>query len=121
MTHSAPAWRAEYERIYGAPVTFDAPWNAVLLDEKWLNHKIATQPRYVFGILSVHADALLKNLENSKTARGRVGSLLMPILHKGEANMEAIALNHHAARQFVKRSQDSYLVEKGGDSTPGEH
>ena len=91
VTHSAPAYRGEYERIYGAPVTFDAGWNAVLLDEKWMSHKISVQPRYVFGILSEHADALLRTLENSKTVRGRVESLLMPTLHKGEANMDAIA------------------------------
>src|SRR5450432_3156370 len=51
VSHPAPAHRAEYERVYGAPVTFGADWNAVLLDEKWLSHKISVQPRYVFGIL----------------------------------------------------------------------
>jgi hypothetical protein len=91
VTHSAPAYRAEYERIYGAPVTFDAGWNAVLLDEKWMNHKVSVQPRYAFGILSERAEALLKELEQSKTTRGRVESLLMPILHTGNASMNAIA------------------------------
>jgi AraC-like DNA-binding protein len=103
VTHPAPAYRAEYERIYGAPVTFEAAWNAVQLDEKWLTHKISVQPRYVFGILSEHADALLKSLENSKTTRGRVESLLMPILHKGEANMDAIADKMGVSRQTLFR------------------
>jgi len=103
VTHKAPAYRAEYERIYGAPVTFEAEWNAVLMDEKWMTHKIAVQPRYVFGILSEHADALLKSLENSKTVRGRVESLLMPILHKGEANMDAIAEKIGLSRQTLFR------------------
>jgi AraC-like DNA-binding protein len=103
VTHKAPAYRAEYERIYGVPVTFEAEWNAVLMDEKWMTHKIAVQPRYVFGILSEHADALLKSLENSKTVRGRVESLLMPILHKGEANMDAIAGKMGLSRQTLFR------------------
>jgi AraC-like DNA-binding protein len=103
VTHSAPAYRAEVERIYGAPVTFDAAWNAVLLDEKWLSHKISVQPRYVFGILSEHADALLKALANSKSARGRVESLLMPILHKGEASMDAVADKLGLSRQTLFR------------------
>jgi len=103
VTHSAPVYRAEYERIYGAPVTFDAAWNAVLLDEKWLSHKISVQPRYVFGLLSEHADALLKSLENSKTTRGRVESLLMPILHKGEANIDVIAAKMELSRQTLFR------------------
>ena len=84
-------------------MTFDAGWNAVLLDEKWMSHKIAVQPRYVFGVLSEHADALLKSLENSKSARGRVESLLMPILHKGDASMDAIAGKMGISRQTLFR------------------
>ncbi len=103
VTHKAPAYRAEYERTYGVPVTFEAEWNAVLMDEKWMTHKIAVQPRYVFGILGEHADVLLKSLENSKTVRGRVESLLMPILHKGEANMDAIAEKIGLSRQTLFR------------------
>jgi AraC-like DNA-binding protein len=103
VTHKAPAYRAEYERIYGAPVTFEAEWNAVLMDEKWLKHKIAVQPRYVFGILSEHADALLRSLENSKSTRGRVESLLMPILHKGDASIETIAEKMGFSRQTLFR------------------
>jgi AraC-like DNA-binding protein len=103
VTHSAPAYRVEVERVYGAPVTFDAGWNAVLLDEKWLSHKISVQPRYVFGILSEHADALLKALANSKSARGRVESLLLPVLHKGEASMDAVADKMGLSRQTLFR------------------
>ena len=45
-------------------------------------------PRYVFGVLSGRADALLKELEAPKTMRGRVESLLVPILHTGDASIE---------------------------------
>jgi len=107
VTHPAPAYRAEYERIYGCPVTFDAKWNGILLDTKWMSHRISVQPRYVFGILSEHADALLKELENSKSTRGRVESLLMPILHKGEASMDAIADKMAVSRQTLFRQLKS--------------
>jgi AraC-like DNA-binding protein len=103
VTHPAPAYRAEYERIYGAPVTFDANWNAILLEEKWLSHPISVQPRYVFGLLTDYADALLNNLENSKTVRGRVESLLLPILHKGEASMDTVAAKLGQSRQTLFR------------------
>ena len=103
VTHKAPAYSAEYERIFGAPVTFGAEWNAIQLDEAWLGHKISVQPRYAFGILSEHADALLRSLENSKSTRGRVESLLMPILHKGEANIESVAQKMQISRQTLFR------------------
>jgi AraC-like DNA-binding protein len=103
VTHSAPAYRAEYEHILGAPVAFDSGENAILIDEVWMNHRIALQPRYVFGILSEHADALLKSLESSKSVRGRVESLLMPILHTGDVSMGMIAGRLGLSRQTLLR------------------
>jgi AraC-like DNA-binding protein len=103
VTHKAPVYRDEYERIYGAPVIFESDWNAVEIEPRWLDHKIAVAPRYVFGILTERADALLKELENSKSARGRVESLLMPILHTGSASMDAIASKMGLSRQTLFR------------------
>jgi AraC-like DNA-binding protein len=103
VTHAAPSYRDEVERVFGAPVTYEAARNAVLMDEKWMSHRIQLQPRYVFGILSEHADALLRSLENSKTARGRVESLLIPILHTGDASMDIIAAKMALSRQTLFR------------------
>lgn len=103
VTHPAPAWRDEYERIYGAPVTFDAEENALLVDPVWFNHRIQLQPRYAFGVLSEHADALLRSLASSKTMRGRVESLLMPVLHTGKASVEQVAGKLGVSRQTLFR------------------
>jgi AraC-like DNA-binding protein len=103
VTHPAPAYREEYERVCEAPVTFESGWNAMRLDEPRLTDRIADQPRYAFGILSEHAEALLRSLESSKTARGRVESLLMPILHKGEASLDRVAKEMGFSRQTLYR------------------
>ena len=55
------------------------------------------------GILSAHADALLTRLENSKTMRGRIESVLMPLLHTGEANMETVTSRLGISRQTLFR------------------
>ena len=91
FAHAAPAWRAEHDRIFQCPVTFGAVRNAMRMEPSLATHKVALQPRYAFGVLSAHAERLLKELAASKTVRGRVESLLMPILHTGEANMDGIA------------------------------
>lgn len=91
VTHAAPAHAAEYEKVFGAPTRFGAGWNAMRIDESWLAHRVQRQPRYVFGILGGHAEMLLRELEESKSVRGRVEKLLMPILHTGEAGMARIA------------------------------
>src|SRR5215469_4910495 len=91
VTHSAPAYRDEYERVLRAPVTFDAPRNALLLDPSVLTQKVAVQPRYAFGIFAEHADTLLETLRSSKTMRGRVEGSLVSILHTGDASIEHVA------------------------------
>ena len=103
VTHAAPAYRAEYDRVFRVPVVFESGKNALLIDEAWLSHKIALQPRYVFGILSERADALIKSLEDSKTTRGRVEALLMPVLHTGDVSMDTIAGKLAMSRQTLFR------------------
>lgn len=103
VTHPDPGHRDEYERIFRCPVVFDAPWNAMRVDPRLIHHRISMHPRYVFGILTQHADALLRELENSKSLRGRVEGLLMPILHKGDVGMDAIAETLAMSRQTLFR------------------
>ena len=91
FTHADPGYRSAYERIFGTHVVFEAGRNAILVDATWPARKLAPQPRYVFGVLSRHADALLAGLASSKTMRGQVESLLLPILHTGDIGKEAMA------------------------------
>jgi AraC-like DNA-binding protein len=103
FTHADPGYRSEYERILGAPVSFGCDENAMLLEQRFMNHPIALQPRYVFGILSDHALALLRSLEESDSLRAQVESLLMPVLHTGQASMEAVAGRLGMSRQTLFR------------------
>lgn len=103
FTHAEPAYRAEYDRIFQVPLVFGSHRNALLLDAAWLQEGVALAPSYVFGILSAHAEALLKSLDGSKTLRGRVESLLMPILHTGDASIEMIAGQLGLSRQTLFR------------------
>ena len=103
FTHPEPAHRAEYERIFRAPITFGAKWNAMLVDGSFLSLKQPPVSRYVFGALSERAEALLKSLGASKTARGKVEALLIPSLHAGNPNIERIAAEMGISRQTLYR------------------
>jgi AraC-like DNA-binding protein len=103
VTHADPGYRAEYERIFRAPVVFGSDRNAFLIDMAWTARPVERLPRYAFGVLTEHADALLASLESSKSTRGRVESLLMPVLHTGEASMDAIASQLGLSRQTLFR------------------
>jgi AraC-like DNA-binding protein len=103
VTHKEPDYRAEYDRILKAPITFDAEWNALAIDEAWLTARIPTANPYVFGIFSAHAEALLKELKESETVRGKVESLLIPVLHKGDLGMERLARQMGVSRPTLYR------------------
>ena len=103
FTHQEPSYRAEYDRVFGVPLVFGSQMNALLMDEEFLSIRLPRTNRYVFGVLSERAEALLKSLEGSRSTRGRVESLLMRILHTGEASMDVIAGKLGLSRQTLFR------------------
>jgi AraC-like DNA-binding protein len=104
VTHPRPAHAADYERVFQTPVRFDSDRNAMRMDERIVSHRVGLLPRYAFGVLTEHADSLLKQLEASETMRGRVEHQLLPVLHKGEASMEAVAEKIGVNRQALYRA-----------------
>lgn len=107
VTHPAPIYRAEYDRIFQCPVTFSSGWNAMRLDPRVATWPVALQPRYVFGVLTQRADGLLQELEEQKTVRGRVEAVLLPLLHTGEVTADEVARALGFSRQTLFRKLKS--------------
>ncbi len=103
FTHAEPGHAADYARVLKVPVTFGSDRNAIMIDPSWLSIELHNPNRYVFGVLSDHADRLLKSLEDTQTVRGRVEALLIPVLHKGDIGMETIATQLGLSRQSLYR------------------
>lgn len=103
FTYKEPSYRAEYDRIFGVPLFFESHMNALLIDEAILNLKLPRTNPYLSEILSARAEELLKSLESSKTTRGRVENLLIPILHTGDMSIAAIAGKLGLSRQTLFR------------------
>lgn len=91
VTHPAPPYAADCERILQCPVTFSARRNALQISPFWLTHTFDDSSRYVFGIFTDRADALLAEMEVDDSVRARVESLLMPVLHRGDLSIEKVA------------------------------
>ena len=104
FTHREPAYRAEYERIFRAPLVFGSDKNALQIDEALLSSFRAPPPSpYVDGVLRDHADALLKTLESSQSTRERIESVLTPILAGGDVSVDAVARALGVSRQTLYR------------------
>ncbi len=103
FTHPEPAYRAEYDQAFGAPVLFGQTRNALQVEPILLTLKVGILPRYVFGILSAKADALLQALDDAQSTRGQVERLLMPTLHTGAVGMDAVAAKLGVSRPTLFR------------------
>lgn len=103
VPHARPDHWAEYEKILKIPVVFSSKKNALLLTDGWPDIKLPFANKYVLGLLSDHADKLMKTLESSKTVRGQVESTIIPILHKGELGMGKISKQLGYSRQTLYR------------------
>lgn len=101
--HPEPSYRAEYDRVFQAPITFNSRWNALKVDASFFSLRHPPVSRYVFGVLSERAAAMLKELERATSLRGRVERLLVPILHTGEINVERVAAELGMSRQTLYR------------------
>ncbi|QMW24639.1 AraC family transcriptional regulator ligand-binding domain-containing protein [Sandaracinobacteroides saxicola] len=91
VRHARPAHAAAYDAILRVPVRFGAGRNAIAIHESWLSVPIPNANRYVFGLFSERAQALMDALLQAQTVRGRVEAAILPLLHSGDIPMPRIA------------------------------
>lgn len=91
VTHAEPPYRAEYDRIFRAPVFFRSERNALLADDSWMALTPPSPSRPVLEVLKAHSEALLERLDRSKSMAARVELLLAPLLPGGGATMGVVA------------------------------
>jgi AraC-like DNA-binding protein len=103
VTHAAPEYHGEYERVFQVPVVFESQSNALVYDASWWAQKVRTGSPYVSGILAAHAEDLLRELEESKSMRGRVERILASSLESGDTSMAAVARELGLTRQTLLR------------------
>jgi len=104
FTHDDPGYRAEYERIFRVPVMFGSDMNAIRIDESLMSgFAFPTTSTYVTDVLKNHAEGLLQKLENGRSTRDHVESLLTPLLQTGEGSMHLIADKLCCSRQTLFR------------------
>ncbi len=104
VTHAEPVYRAEYQRIFRAPVVFGGDKNALRIDEALVSsYRVPPSSRYVSGVLKEHAEAMLKRLESSQSMRGRVEGLLLPLLRTREVSVERVTGKLGLSRQTLFR------------------
>jgi AraC-like DNA-binding protein len=103
VTHARPEHGDVYEQVMQVPVVFESVRNAIRFDPAWLTMPTHRGNTYAFGVLSERAEKLRRALESSRTTRGQVERFLIPVLHKGDANMAQVAAALGMSRQSLYR------------------
>jgi AraC-like DNA-binding protein len=114
VTHAAPPYRAEYDRIFQMPVVFNSDKNALLMDDALFSYRTPALSPYVSEVLRAHAETLLEKLKTSQSTRGRVESLLIRNLQSRDVSMDSIASKLGLSRQtlFRKLKAEGVTFEK---------
>lgn len=103
VTHPAPTYRSEYERIFGVPIRFDSEWNALAIEVGAMAQVIALQPAYAGDIIAARADILLKQMHDARTTAGVVQEALNSLLREGKAQAAALAMELGLSRSTLYR------------------
>jgi AraC-like DNA-binding protein len=101
--HGDPGYRDEYDRIFQAPIFFNADKNAILFDNAVLTFRNPLASRHAARVLGDKAESLLRLLERSTTTRGEVERLLAPELSARRAGMGSIAQTMGVSRKTLFR------------------
>lgn len=103
FTHKEPSYRAEYDRILRAPLSFGSDKNAILFGDELLSVRLPPTSRYILDLLTERAEGLLATLESANSTRDRVESLLRSMLPGGEVSVEIISRKLGVSRQTLFR------------------
>lgn len=103
FAHKDPGYSDVHKEIFSCPVLFDRDRNALRIHPDTASWPVATQPDYVLGILTDHADRLLKKIVEPNSVSEQVTSHLATLIHTGDATAESAAHALGMSRQTLYR------------------
>ena len=102
--HARPRDCTEYERLFRAPVRFDAACNQLLLDAALLRRPLPQADPGLCGVLERYARELAGRLPAGHTASEQVRFLICQSLVGGDIRAEALARQLHMSARTLQRA-----------------
>lgn len=91
LMHDKPAYAAEYELAFRAPVRFNAPYNTIIMRKERLAAPMLRANARVASAFELHAKQLLEKLRRGDTTAGRVRDEVATQLSTGVVSMRVTA------------------------------
>lgn len=88
---SEPLDTSEYERIYGAPLEFEAEWSSIAFPRALLDLPLAGSDPGLLAVLSSHVEEMLSRIPNQATLASQVRQVLVLEMNGGDLSLEATA------------------------------
>jgi AraC-like DNA-binding protein len=103
LAHDEPPYAAEYERVFGAPVRFGAPCNAIVIRRERLKVPMLRANPSIARAFEEHAKRLLGELRKNEGVSGSVRRVLVDQLRRGPITMASIAQHQAMAVATLRR------------------
>lgn len=87
VVHERPPYAAEYDKVFEAPVVFEAPCNAIVTKASRLDARMLHANPRIASAFENHARQLLEGLSRMRGITGRVRQEVMTQLQTGEVSM----------------------------------
>lgn len=101
FAHRQPEDVTPFQRLFHAPLEFDAGQNAVIFPVNWLNHSLAQTDPEVLGMLRQQVEALEDRYGNDFP--GKVRRVLQAAVMTGQANADHIATMFSMHNRTLRR------------------
>jgi AraC-like DNA-binding protein len=105
IEHAAPSdrLRVEYEEIFQAPVTFNAPINGIVVCDSILDLKLRQPDPALLSALEHHAASLTSELQSSNSLVVQARSILLSMMQSGLPRRDRVAEQLGMAERTLQR------------------
>ncbi len=101
--YRAPAYIAEYEKVFSAPLYFEQENNALIFKKQWLDLSAKNYNPYLDDLVQRQATLLLTELGAKKTLRDWTTQLIIKQLPEGNVNVDHISNIMNMSRRTLAR------------------
>jgi len=104
LMHAAPPDTTEHERVFGAPVKFSQPDNAVVFPADALQRPMPRADAGMFAALQRHAEELLRQVaDGERTTTAGVRRVATRLLPDGDASLPKVAKALEVSERTLRR------------------
>jgi AraC-like DNA-binding protein len=107
--HHAPNEVGEHTRIFGAPVLFDCPTNALVVEREFIERQIPAADNRLYRILQRHLENVLADMPKEDKMLAAARKALAETIREGNLNLKNVAKKVGLSQRTLERR----LQERG--------